>query len=241
VTNGNAGHQSIPRKELEQIRRIESAEAGKTAGVEYEVLDIDDGSLTPSLENRDKVMRVIRKFRPDVIFTHRACDYHPDHRNTAALVQDCSFLATVPHILPEVLPLEQMPVLFYCYDRFSKPAPVNADIIADITGTIEDKVKTMSCHKSQYFDFLLWIPRADNRDLLSAPMEERVKALSRRVHEQAAMLAEKHRDRAAQLLGVQAAAGMKYAEIFEFSELGSTPSKELLHSAFGITGDCLIC
>ena len=51
----------------------------------------------PTLENRLKVIREIRKWNADVVIGPRPNDYHPDHRNTAILMQDAAYLVIVPN------------------------------------------------------------------------------------------------------------------------------------------------
>lgn len=87
----------------------------------------DDGRLTPSLEARETLMRTIRNFKPDVIFTNRACDYHPDHRATGQLVQDCSYLMGVPAICPDTPVLRKTPTILYWADGFTDPKPFRSD------------------------------------------------------------------------------------------------------------------
>lgn len=232
VTNGSAGHQTMSREQIKDVRLIEAANAGKTAGVEYQVLDIDDGLLTPSLENRDRVMGVIRAFNPDVILTHRTNDYHPDHRNTGVIVQDCSYLMMVPNVLPGVTPLDHQPVICFMSDGFKKPYPFCPDIVCDISDVLDAKLRTMACHKSQYFDWLLWVPRLT--ELLNAPEEIKMEHLRKRVYERSAQLADKYRDRLIQLYGEEEGKKVRHAEAFEISEFGGAPSKELLAAAFGI-------
>ena len=60
------------------------------------VLDVPDGHLEATLENRLKVIRLIREFKPDLVITNRPNDYHADHRYASQLVQDASFLLMVP-------------------------------------------------------------------------------------------------------------------------------------------------
>lgn len=101
MTTGNAGHQTMRGEELIKTRAAEAQKSAAYLGATYEILPFDDGRLTPSLEARETLMRTIRNFKPDVIFTNRACDYHPDHRATGQLVQDCSYLMGVPAICPD--------------------------------------------------------------------------------------------------------------------------------------------
>ena len=110
LTNGDAGHQTMGGGELAKIRIAEAHEAGKRFGVEYIVLDNHDGELMPTLANRLKVIREIRKWNADVVIAPRPNDYHPDHRYTGILVQDAAYMVIVPNVAPEVPPLEKNPV-----------------------------------------------------------------------------------------------------------------------------------
>ena len=124
-------------------------------------MDNPDGQLVPGLEERDKLMRLIRKFRPDLILTHRPNDYHPDHRYTSQLVQDSSFLVGVPNICPETPRLENMPVIAYFSDDFQKPLPFKSDVAVDIDSVMDIKVRMLDCHVSQVYEWLPWIGQHD--------------------------------------------------------------------------------
>ena len=89
----------------------EVQEVGRQLGVTTEVLDIHDGEITPTLENRRQVIRLLRTFRPDLVLTHRPNDYHPDHRYTSQLVQDAAYMVTVPAIVPDAPHLPSNPVI----------------------------------------------------------------------------------------------------------------------------------
>ena len=81
LTNGDAGHQSMGGGALAKIRRAEAEEAGKRYGIDkYITIDNHDGELLPTLENRLKVIRLIREWDADVVIGPRPNDYHPDHR-----------------------------------------------------------------------------------------------------------------------------------------------------------------
>jgi LmbE family N-acetylglucosaminyl deacetylase len=148
-------------QELVARRTAEAEAAGRVAGIEYQVMDNPDGRLVPGLKERDKLMRLIREFRPDLILTHRSNDYHPDHRYTSQLVQDCSFLVEVPNICPESPRLESMPVIAYFSDEFQKPIRFKPDVAVDISAVIDRKVQMMDCHASQIYEWLPWVGQAE--------------------------------------------------------------------------------
>src|SRR5262245_57927146 len=155
LTDGGAGHQTLRRPELTERRRAEARAAGAVIGATYEVLDLPDGELTPSLEARRQVIRLIRGFRPDLILTHRPADYHPDHRYTAQLVQDAAYMVTVPAVCPDAPALDRNPVILYVSDFFKKPCPFEAHMVVDITPHVNRVVDMLDCHQSQFYE---WLP-----------------------------------------------------------------------------------
>ena len=139
VTNGDIGHWKTSGGALAKRRTAESAEVAKRLGVVSEVLDIHDGELIPSLENRRKITRLIREWNADIVISHRPWDYHPDHRYVGVLVQDAAYMVAVPFFCPDVPPLKKNPVFLYSSDRFKKPYPFEADIAVDIGSVFRDK------------------------------------------------------------------------------------------------------
>ena len=156
LTNGDAGHQDMGGGELARVRMAEAQEAGKRFGVTYTVLDNHDGELMPTLENRLKVIREIRKWNADVVIAPRPNDYHPDHRYTGVLVQDAAYMVIVPNVAPDVPPLKKNPVFIYSEDGFQKPNPFEPDIAVIIDDVYDQKIYAMSAHKSQFFEWLPW-------------------------------------------------------------------------------------
>src|SRR6266550_4709159 len=71
LTNGDAGHHETAGADLARRRQAEATAAGKVIGAEYQLLDIHDGELEPTLANRRRVIQLIRSFRPDLVLTHR--------------------------------------------------------------------------------------------------------------------------------------------------------------------------
>lgn len=158
LTNGDAGHYAQGGGALAKIRMAEAQEAGKRLGVkEYVVMDNHDGELMPTLENRLKLIREIRKWNADLVIGPRPNDYHPDHRYTSILMQDAAFMVTVPNVAPDVPALKKNPVFIYAEDRFQKPNPFETDIAVAIDEVFEQKIYGMAAHASQYFEWLPWL------------------------------------------------------------------------------------
>lgn len=156
LTNGDAGHHEMGGGELARRRMAEAKEAGKRFGVEYTVLDNHDGELMPTLENRLKVIREIRKWNADIVIAPRPNDYHPDHRYTGILVQDAAYMVIVPNVAPDVPPLKKNPVFLYSEDGFQKPNPFEPDIAVIIDEVFDQKINAMAAHESQFFEWLPW-------------------------------------------------------------------------------------
>lgn len=154
LCNGCGGHQTMAPQELTRRRYLETQEVARRAGIEYEVWDIPDCEIMPDLETRKRLIRSIRAFRPEVIFSCRPNDYHADHRNAGILMQDASYLLIVPNLCPEVPALRQMPLILYFYDGFQNP-PFRPDVMVPIDDLIEEKFALLHCHTSQMYE---WLP-----------------------------------------------------------------------------------
>ena len=152
LTNGQAGHHERPPGQVAAMRRQEAAAAGRVIGAEYVTWDIPDGELVADVETRNRVIREIRGFRPDLVLTHRPYDYHPDHRAAGQLVQDASYLVTVPNVLRDTPALRRDPVVAYMPDLFTKPCPMTADIVLDVTERVDTIVAMLACQRSQVFE-----------------------------------------------------------------------------------------
>ena len=85
TTNGDIGHWKSAGGPLALRRKAEVENADRLLGITSQVLDIHDGELEPTLENRRTITRLIRQWRADIVLTHRPNDYHPDHRYTGIL------------------------------------------------------------------------------------------------------------------------------------------------------------
>ncbi len=227
VTNGDAGHHQMSGEALARRRMEEAQEAGRRLGVKYVVLDHHDGLLMPELEIRLELIRLIREWNADVVIGPRPNDYHPDHRNTAILVQDAAYLVIVPNIAPDTPPLKKNPVFLYTEDRFQKPTPFRPDIAVDISNVVEQKIYAMAAHQSQFFEWLPWT--AGRLDEVPQKEEDRFLwlAATRKSDISPAI-----RESLAKWYGPDQAASAIAAEAFEICEYGRRPSEEQIRQLF---------
>ena len=227
LTNGDAGHFSKGGGALAKIRRAEAHEAGKRFGVKYVVLDNHDGELMPTLDVRLDVIRLIRQWHADVVIGPRPNDYHPDHRNTATLIQDAAYMVIVPNIAPDTPPLKKNPVFLYTEDNFKKPYPFEPDVVVDITDAFDQKIYSMAAHESQFFEWLPWT--SGKLDEVPKTEKERLKWLA---NWRKPKINDKERQALVKWYGEDRGSKVKYAEAFEICEYGSHPSDDEIRRLF---------
>jgi len=230
MTDGGAGHQELAGAKLVEIRRAEAHAGAAAVGADSLVFDNPDGSLMPSLENRHKVIRAVREFQPDVIVTHRTNDYHPDHRYTGVLVQDACYMIMVPNVLPSVPVPARAPVVLFMSDNFTKPNPVQPDLVFDIDAVIDKKLDAITSHRSQVQEWLPWIDGYE--DEVPAGEEERRNYVRARAARAPAAQADRFRHALAAKYGETRGNEVRNAEAYEVSEYGAPLSEELARSLF---------
>lgn len=222
LTNGDAGHQSIPAKKLAVIRREEARKAGEAIGVRYITLNNHDGQLMPTYKNRLEVIRLIREQKADIVIFPRPYDYHPDHRYTGTLVLDAAYMVTVPTILPKVPFLEKNPVFLFMSDGFIHPEPFKADICIDIDDVIEKKIDMYHQHKSQMYE---WLPF--NRGGLSeVPVNDRERREWLGRTRRSGSNASPYREKLIEQYGNEKGGKIQYCESFQDSGYGTRLTKE---------------
>ncbi len=232
VTNGDIGHWDIAGGPLAIRRTAEVKEAAKRMGIEVEVLDIHDGELEPTLENRKKITRLIRNWNADMVFAHRPWDYHPDHRYTGVLVQDAAFMVAVPFICPDTPPLKKNPVFFYFPDRFTKPYEFKPDIAISIDDVFEEKVNAVDALASQVYEGGAMGSKQTLLQRRANDPKKRKEILRASWSVRQGRIATRFRDELVRWYGEKAGKAVKHAEAFEICEYGRQPSKEDLKKLF---------
>lgn len=231
VTNGDIGHWRDAGGPLATRRKSEVEQASRILGTSVEVLDNHDGELEPTLENRRKIIRLIRQWNADLVLSPRPNDYHPDHRYTGILVQDAAFMVTVPFICPDVPALQQNPVFMYYTDRFQRPNPSAPDVAISIDSVMDRKLDALAVMESQFLEG----GANGNAGLLPKSPEERTRRVAevRAAHaNRNVAVADRFRALLREFYGEEAGSRVKHAEAFEVCEYGRRPDKTELKRLF---------
>ena len=136
-----------------EIRTQEAMVSAQIMGVLVrEQLDIEDGFFTHTQANLIKIISIIRKYQPEIVFANALEDRHPDHGRAAKLIADACFLSGLIKI--ETYDNDEIQaawrpknVYHYIQDRALKP-----DFAVDISNYMEKKFACIMAFKSQFFD-----------------------------------------------------------------------------------------
>jgi LmbE family N-acetylglucosaminyl deacetylase len=153
ITSGDKGtaDANVDPADLGRRREDEEREAARRLGIaEVVFLRCPDGALMPDLELREKVVRMIRAHRPDVIITHdpfRPYALHPDHRAVGLATTDAVYpTARDPLYFPQHLreglqPHKTAEIWFFGAEH--------PDKVIDITATFGRKMEALRAHHTQ--------------------------------------------------------------------------------------------
>lgn len=148
LTQGELGTRGTPA-----IRLQEAQAAAQIMGVDIrENLGMRDGFFLNDETHQLQVIRMIRKYQPEIVIANAIRDRHSDHGKAAQLVDDASFLAGLKKILTVDEEMEQDPwrpkvVYHYIQDEWIEP-----DLVVDISGYFEKKMEAIRAFQSQFFD-----------------------------------------------------------------------------------------
>ncbi len=246
LCNGCGGHHLMTPAETTARRAKESAAVAKLLGIRYDVWeDMNDCTLVPSLENRRRLIRYIREFAPDMIISHRANDYHADHRAAGVLIQDASYMLIVPHECPDVPAMTNTPVIMYYEDRFSDP-DFRADVVLDMDDEIDIKLQIAHLNVSQVYE---WLPFTEHQivpegeaerfewlkgmNITADTTDEEVMAAPRGYSVRFAKTAARFRKELIARYGEERGSKVRYAEAFQVCPYGGALTDELKEKLFG--------
>ena len=248
MCNGSGGHHIMTPEETSKRRAGESAKVAEYLGIRYDVWsDVDDCTLMADLATRERLIRYIREFNPDLIVAHRPNDYHADHRASGQLVQDASYILTVPHTCPDVPAMRFMPVIVYSEDNFKHP-PFEATYAVETTKEeMEVKLDIADINVSQVYE---WLPYNEGQTVPEGKEERReflraikytdettdadVLATKGGYEARFARSASRHRQALINRYGEEKGKKIRYAEVFQLCEYGKQPDEELVNKLFYI-------
>lgn len=230
MTNGDIGHFEQAGGPLAKRRKAEVAECARILGIENEVLDIHDGELMPTLENRRTVARLIRNWQADIVLGHRPYDYHADHRYTGVLLDDAAVIVAAPFFTPDTPPTKGNPVFMYHSDGFKQPYPFEATMVVSIDSVADKKWQCISAMPSQFGDADSWQGRT--RPNVPKGDAERKAYLLDLIKQRDMNVANTYRDRLVALYGEEKGRKVKYAEAFQINQYGRQATVDELKAMF---------
>lgn len=136
-----------------EIRDQEANDAAKILGVSVrENLNFRDGFFVNDEAHQMEIIKVLRKYRPDVVLCNAVKDRHIDHGKGASLVSDACFLSGLRRIETTMDGAQQeawRPKHVFHYIQWQ---PLTPDFYVDITGFMDEKVNSIYAYKSQFYD-----------------------------------------------------------------------------------------
>ncbi len=135
------------------LRLQEAQEASKILGLAArENLGMADGFFLNDTDSKLRLIRAIRKYRPELVLSNAVNDRHPDHSRASKLAEEACFLSGLPKVETDLDGQEQeawrpKQHFHYIQDYHAKP-----DFVVDITPFFEKKLESVMAFKSQFFN-----------------------------------------------------------------------------------------
>ncbi|MDO4228252.1 MAG: bacillithiol biosynthesis deacetylase BshB1 [Capnocytophaga sp.] len=136
-----------------QIRKKEAAEGARILGVEVrENLKFADGFFVNDQVHQLEIIKIIRKYRPEIVLCNAIDDRHIDHGKGSKLVSDACFLSGLRKINTDYEGVTQevwRPKVVYHYIQWKNLEP---DFVVDISGFMDKKLASVLAYKTQFYD-----------------------------------------------------------------------------------------
>ncbi len=141
LTRGEAGTRGSAEE-----RASEAAEAAQILKVDLrDALDIPDGRVENSYENRIKIVRALRQLRPRVVILPYWTGRHPDHYTASTLGYEACFLSGLAKVDTGTPPHRPFKIVYA-----SLYADVRPSFVVDISDHIEARFAALMAYRSQY-------------------------------------------------------------------------------------------
>ena len=135
------------------LRDQEAANAAKILGVSVrENLRFADGFFVNDKEHQLEIIKMIRKYQPEIVLCNAIDDRHIDHLKGSKLVSDACFLSGLKKIETAIEGEQQdqwRPNQVYHYIQWKNIEP---DFVVDVTGFVDKKIASVLAYSSQFYD-----------------------------------------------------------------------------------------
>ena len=136
-----------------EIRNTEAAKAAEILGVSVrENLDMRDGFFVNDEAHQLEIIKMIRKYQPEIVLCNDIQDRHTDHGKGSKLVSDACFLSGLIQIKTEINGEAQhawRPKLVYHYIQWQTIEP---DFVVDVSDFMDVKMKAVKAYKTQFYN-----------------------------------------------------------------------------------------
>ncbi|WP_113922158.1 bacillithiol biosynthesis deacetylase BshB1 [Cognataquiflexum aquatile] len=148
LTKGEMGTRGTP-----EIRMQESEESSRILGISVrENIGFKDIFFKDDDPHRLEIIKIIRKYQPEIVLANAVSDRHPDHGKGGAVASNACFMSGLRKIETTLDGIVQDPwrpkyVYHYIQNNYIKP-----DFVVDITDFWETKIESIKAFKSQFYD-----------------------------------------------------------------------------------------
>ena len=136
-----------------EIRTKEATDAAKILGVSIrENLDFADGFFINDKKHQLEIIKIIRKYKPEIVLCNAIDDRHIDHPKGSKLTSDACFLSGLRRVKTDLNGITQeewRPKKVYHYIQWKN---IDPDFVVDVTGFMEIKIASVKAYKSQFYD-----------------------------------------------------------------------------------------
>lgn len=143
LTRGELGTRGTP-----ETRQKEATDSAKILGLAVrENLGLPDGFFVNGKEHQLEVVKVIRKYQPDIVLANARYDRHPDHGRGSELAFEASFLAGLSKVSTNQTPWRPKVMYHYIQSQLLTP-----DFVVDVSDFWEKKLEAIRAFKTQFYD-----------------------------------------------------------------------------------------
>lgn len=161
ISRGDRGSYEHSMEQIAAIRLAEASRAARLLGAKHVTLGLSDGEVNASDPSQQRLaIDLVRQTRPDLILAHDSSDYMSDHVEAGRLIEDASFVASLPLFETEHAGQPAVPGLYF-FDTIGGLGFHPSEYV-DISNFIDTKLAALEAHGSQ----VVWLRDHDGIDMV---------------------------------------------------------------------------